>query len=88
MWHADAAFAVHPAFKSHTGATMTMGGGTITSVIRKPKLNTKSSTAEEIVAVDDVVRSDLLTRRILEAQGYGIVILLHKQLERERQDKH
>jgi hypothetical protein len=24
-WHADAAFAVHPDYKKHTGATMTVG---------------------------------------------------------------
>jgi hypothetical protein len=24
-WHVDAAFAVHPDYKSHTGAVMTMG---------------------------------------------------------------
>jgi hypothetical protein len=55
----DAAFAVHPDFKSHTGATMTMGDGAITSVSRKQKLNTRSSTAAEIVAVDDVIGSVL-----------------------------
>ena len=72
-WHVDAAFAVHPDFKSHTGATMTMGDGAITSVSRKQKLNTRSSTAAEIVAVDDVIGSVLWTKRFLEAQGYGIM---------------
>ena len=72
-WHVDAAFAVHPDFKSQTGATMTMGDGAITSVSRKQKLNTRSSTAAEIVAVDDVIGSVLWTKRFLEAQGYGIM---------------
>jgi hypothetical protein len=26
-WHVDASFAVHPDYKSHTGATMSMGDG-------------------------------------------------------------
>ena len=70
-WYVDAAFAVHPDFKSHTGATMTMGNGAITSISRKHKINTRSSTAAEMVAVDDVIGSVLWTKRFLEAQGYG-----------------
>ena len=49
----DASFAVHPDFKSHTGAMMTMGKGVIIPVSRKQKLNTRSSTESEIVGVDD-----------------------------------
>jgi Ser-tRNA(Ala) deacylase AlaX len=56
-WHIDAAFAIHPDFKSHTGATLTMGEGAITSISRKQKVNTRSSTASELVAVDDVIGS-------------------------------
>jgi hypothetical protein len=70
-WHIDAAFAIHPDFKSHTGATLTMGNGAITSISRKQKINTRSSTASELVAVDDVIGSILWTKRFLEAQGYG-----------------
>jgi hypothetical protein len=36
-WHVDVAFAVHPDYKSHTGATMTMGNGAITSISWKQK---------------------------------------------------
>jgi hypothetical protein len=69
-WHIDAAFAIHPDFKSHTGAIMTMGSGAITSISRKQKINTRSSTAAEIVALDDVIGSILWTKRFFEAQGY------------------
>ena len=34
-WYADAAFAVHPDFKSHTGATLSMGDGAVLSMTRK-----------------------------------------------------
>ena len=37
-WHITAAFAIHPDFKSHTGAIMTMGSGAITSISRKQKI--------------------------------------------------
>ena len=53
-WSIDAAFfAVHPNMKSHSGMSMTMGKGSITSLSRKQKLNTRSSTEAELVAVDD-----------------------------------
>jgi hypothetical protein len=71
-WYVDAAFAVHPDFKSHTGATMTMGNGAITSISQKQKINTRSSTAAEVVAVDVVIKSVLWTKRFLESQGYNV----------------
>jgi hypothetical protein len=39
-WHVDAAFAVHPDFKSHTGATMMLGEGAFPMISRKQTLNT------------------------------------------------
>ena len=53
VWSIDASFAVHPDMKSHSGMTMTMGKGAITLLSRKQKLNTRSSTEAELVAVDD-----------------------------------
>jgi hypothetical protein len=44
-WHDDADFAIHKDMKSHTGATMTLGFGTICSISTKQKVNTQSSTA-------------------------------------------
>jgi hypothetical protein len=71
-WMVDASFAVHPDFRSHTGATMTMGNGAITSISRKQKINTRSSTEAELVAVDDVVGSIIWTKLFLESQGYPL----------------
>ena len=48
-WYVDAAFAVHPDFKSHSGGIMTFGNGALQSISRKQKLNTRSSTEAEIV---------------------------------------
>jgi hypothetical protein len=53
-WYVDASFAVHGDFKSHTGGAMTYGTGVPISISRKQKLNTRSSTEAELVAVDDV----------------------------------
>ena len=74
-WMVDAAFAVHPYFKSHTGATMSYGGdsrGAIQTISRKQKLNTRSSTEAELVAVDDVITSILWTKLFMEEQGYNV----------------
>ena len=71
-WYVDASFAVHPDFKSHTGACMTYGTGTPITMSRKQKLNTRSSTEAELVGVDDAVNMILWTKLFLEAQGYKI----------------
>ena len=70
IWSIDTAFAIHPNMKSHTGMSMTMGKGAAISLSRKQKLNTRSSTEAELVAVDDCMAQVLWTRYFLEAQGY------------------
>ena len=45
----DAAFAVHPDIKNHTGGNFSMGEGTMTLTFKKQKLNTRSSTKSELV---------------------------------------
>jgi hypothetical protein len=73
-WYMDTSFAVHPDFKSYTGATMPYedGGDAVQSISRKQKLNTKSSTKSELVRVDDVPVMILWTKLFLEEQGYNI----------------
>ena len=71
-WYVDAAFAVHPDYKSHTGAILTLGKGAVTSVSTKQKVNTRSSTESELVGVDDVVAKILWTKQFMEAQGFKV----------------
>jgi len=71
-WYVDASFAVHPDFKSHTGATMSYGRGAPIAISRKQKLNTRSSTEAELVAVDDAMTMILWTKLFLEDQGYEV----------------
>jgi len=71
-WNVDASFAVHTDFKSHTGGVMTFGGGTVQSISRKQKLNTRSSTEAELVAAADASTLVLWTQIFLEAQGYHV----------------
>jgi hypothetical protein len=71
-WHADAAFAVHKDMKSHTGATMTLGEGTICSIYTKQKVNAQSSTKAELIGIDDVISTILWTKRFIEMQGHQV----------------
>jgi len=70
-WYVDAAFAVHHDFRSHTGATMTLGKGSIMAFSTKQKLNTRSSTEAELVAVDDAMSHIIWSRNFLQEQDYS-----------------
>ena len=72
QWYWDASFAVHPDYKSHTGGAMTMGEGVMATTSKKQKLNTRSSTEAELVAMDDGLGSMLWMKQFMEAQGYPI----------------
>ncbi|CAJ1948653.1 unnamed protein product [Cylindrotheca closterium] len=65
-------FAVHPDFKSHTGGTLSFGGGAAQVMSKKQKPNSRSSTEAELIAVDDVVTMILWTKLFMEWQGYPI----------------
>ena len=71
-WWVDASFAIHRDMRSHTGATVTLGKGSLYSMSTKQKINTKSSTEAELVGVDDALPMVLWARHFLEAQGYEV----------------
>ena len=71
-WYVDALFAVHPDMKGHTGGAMTMGTGFPLDKSTKHKLNTRSSTESEIVAVDDLILQVLWVHLFLKAQGFAV----------------
>jgi hypothetical protein len=71
-WYVDASFAVHPDFKSRTGAVMTFGHGAVQTICRKQKLNTRSSTEAKLVGADDAVTMILWTYLFMMSQGYNV----------------
>ena len=71
-WWVDASFATRSDMESQTGATMSLGKGSIFSFSKKQKLNTKSSTEAELVGVDDLTPQIMWTKYFLEAQGQTI----------------
>jgi hypothetical protein len=75
----DASFAVHPDFKSLTGAVMMLGKGAMQSIARKQKMNVRSSTEGELVAVDNAATMILWMKLFLEVQGFlGTIFLVAK----------
>ena len=71
-WWIDASYAVHPDMRGHTGATMSMGNGSVFSCSWKQKLVTRSSTESEVVGVYDILPQILWTKKFLEDQGVSI----------------
>ena len=73
-WHVDAAFAVHPDYRSHSGGTCFIHpeGGGIASGSLKQKINTRSSTTAELVAVDDFLSKIIWLKNFMESQAIPI----------------
>ena len=70
QWWVDAAYATHPDMKGQTGATLTMGHGSIYSNSLKQKLVARSSTEAELIGVHDILLQILWTCNFLISQGY------------------
>ena len=71
-WWVDSSYTVHPDMKSHTGVLMSLGKGCTNTASNKQKLNTKSSTEAELVAINDTMGQILWTRHFLAAQGIPV----------------
>ena len=57
-WWVDASYAAHDDMWGHTGGTMSAGkdgSGSIISISKKQKLNTKSLTEAELIGADDAM---------------------------------
>ena len=78
-WWTDAAFAVHPNMKSHSGILGSLERGAIFAKSVTQKLNTTSSTESEVVAGSEALAQALWTSSFLRHQGYNVRnALLHQ----------
>ncbi|GAX15524.1 hypothetical protein FisN_6Hu141 [Fistulifera solaris] len=75
----DAAFAVHPDMKSHTGGITSLGNGGLMCKSSKQKLNTKSSTEAELVGASDYLPHTMWTKMFMEAQGHKMEEIVFEQ---------
>ena len=71
-WNIDASFAVHPDYKSHTGACLTLGHRSVLSISTKQKIDTNSSTEAELVGVDDTMTFVMWMKHFVESQVRSI----------------
>ena len=71
-WWVDASFAIHQDMRSHTGATVSLGRGSIINKSSKQKLNTRSSTEAEVVGVNDAMTMVIWMALFIEAQGIAV----------------
>ena len=71
-WYIDAAFAVHPDMKSHTGLFFTMDKGAIMSASTKQKVNSRSSTEAELNATDEKISKIIRVKKFLEHQDFKV----------------
>jgi len=65
----DRSYTVHPEMKRHNRILMTIANGATYTASCKQKLNTKSSTEEELAGVNDEIGQILWTKHFLAAQG-------------------
>jgi hypothetical protein len=68
----DASYGVHVDCKSHTGVMITLGQGAVYSRSVKQKINTRSSTEAELVALSDSISQVIWVRNYLMSQGYDL----------------
>jgi hypothetical protein len=71
-WWVDAAFAVHPIIRGHSGGGLSLGRGFPIVSLTKQKLNTQSSMESEIVGANDFMPATCWTRYFMEAQRYQV----------------
>ena len=70
--YADASYAVHSDFKSHSAGIISLGMGPVFVKSKKQRLNTISSTEAELVSISDILPQALWSRQWLIEQGYSI----------------
>ena len=68
----NASFAVHPDCKSHTGACLTLGHGSMLSISVKQKINTKNSTEAQLAGVDNATTFVMWMKYVFESQVRSI----------------
>ena len=83
-WWIDAAFTVHPDFKGHRGCSMTMGNGSVITVLTKQKISMWSSSESEIVGEDNFLPRAIWANLFINAQRYNLKIVLYQDNQAAR----
>ena len=78
----DSLYAIHPDMRSHSGIIMSLGKGVTDTKSSKQKLNTKSSTEAELMAIYYATAQVLWTRHFLAAQGVYVPTTMTYQVNK------
>ncbi len=70
LWYIYGSYAAHQDMKGQSGAVIMTGGCVVLSRSNKPKINTRSSTESELIAVDDALPSAQWMAKFMSEQGY------------------
>ena len=81
-WWVESSYAVHLDMCSHSSIIMTLRKGVTYSTSFKQKINTKSSTEAELVAIDDAMGQILWTRHFLAVQGVPVPTMTYTKTTR------
>jgi hypothetical protein len=71
-WYIDGSYASHMDMKGQSGAVLVTGNCAVLFKSSKQKVNTRSSTETELIAVDDVLPTIQWTRSFMREQGYEL----------------
>ena len=77
--YADASYGLHPDGKSHSGAVVKLGDGTVQVKSTKQKIVTKSTAESELVCASDMVSKGIWHKDFIVDQGYVVgEVILHQ----------
>jgi hypothetical protein len=71
-WYIDGSYASHSDMRGQSGAVLVAGGCSVLFRSNKQKVNTRSSTETELIAVDDVLPTVQWTKHFMRDQGYDL----------------
>lgn len=75
-WYIDGSYATHADMTGQSGAVLVTGGCVVLSRSNKEKVNTRSSTEVELIAVDDAVPTVQWEKSFMKEQGYDLDTLI------------
>jgi hypothetical protein len=71
-WYVDGSYATHADMRGQSGAILVTGNSAVLFRSNKQKINTRSSTETELIAVDDALPTIQWTTNFMKAQGYHL----------------
>jgi hypothetical protein len=77
-WYVDGSYAIHDDMKGQSGAVLLVGDNVVLTRSSKQKVNTRSSTEAEIIAIDDTLPTIQWAKSYLKDQGYDMDTIIRE----------